>query len=258
MNVERIGNGPRAFVGVHGWAGNSRTFRRLYDYMPADASFFAMDLPGYGDSVAPAELTLEPVLECIANAIRQAPSGDITLVGNCGGAQLGLETLRVYGLNVPRVLLIDPFAYCPWYFRLFTWGTFGRNAYYTTFANPLGRFITNNALRKRRRPETNLTSAFVKVDHAVAHRYLCLMLTLADSRRFKSLQVDVDIVHGDRTFAAVRRSLDIWREVFPGVRIHELQGAGHEPIREATAQLAGILFQTPGNGRTPASAEAAP
>ena len=75
MNVERIGNGPRAFVGVHGWAGNSRTFRRLYDYMPADASFFAMDLPGYGDSVAPAELTLEPVLECIANAIRQAPSG---------------------------------------------------------------------------------------------------------------------------------------------------------------------------------------
>ena len=207
--------GPRAFVACTGGPANSRNSRRLYDYM----LLMLRSLPWTFRATAircARGLTLEPVLECIAKAIRQAPSVDITLVGNCGGAQLGLETLRVYGLNVPRVLLIDPFAYCPWYFRLFTWGTFGRKEYYTTFANPLGRFITNNALRKRRRPETNLTSAFVKVDHAVAHRYLCLMLTLADSRRFKSLQVDVDIVHGDRTSRRFGGRSNICAEVFPG------------------------------------------
>ena len=63
MKVERTGDGPRAFVGVHGWAGNSRTFRRLYDYMPGDASFYTMDLPGYGESEPPAETTLEPRID---------------------------------------------------------------------------------------------------------------------------------------------------------------------------------------------------
>lgn len=254
MNVERTGSGPRAFAGVHGWAGNIRTFRRLYAFMPADASFYAMDLPGYGDTKAPAELTLERVLESIAAMVNQIPSGDVTLVCNCGGAQFGLEAIRVHGLKVRRLALIDPFAYCPWYFHLFTWGRFGRNAYYSTFANPLGRFITNNAMWRRRRPETNLTSAFVSVDHSVAHRYLSLMVSLADTERFRGLPVEIDILHGDRTFAAVRRSLAIWRHVFPGARVHELQGAGHEPIREATGQLAGILFETLPGGGAPRSA----
>jgi len=258
VKVERTGDGPRAFVGVHGWAGNVRTFRRLYDFMPADAAFYAMDLPGYGASERPSRLTLEPVLASIAEAIGQAPGDDITLVCNCGGAQFGLETLRVYGLKVRRVALIDPFGYCPWYFRLFTGGTFGRNAYYTTFANPLGRFLTNSALRKRRRPGTDLTAAFVHVDHETVYRYLCLMVSLADSARFRGLCADVDVLHGERTFRAVRRSLAIWREVFPQARIHALRGAGHEPIREATAQLAEILFGVAGHGASSGADGSAP
>ncbi len=245
MKVERTGDGSRAFVGVHGWAGNSRTFRRLCAYMPPDASFYATDLPGYGETPPPKDWSLDRVLEHIAEMVREVVSDDITLVCNCGGAQFGLETLRVHGLPVRRVVLIDPFAYCPWYFRVFTLGTFGRNAYYTTFGNPLGRFFTNNALRRRRRKETNLTAAFTRVNHEVAHRYLCFMVSLEDTFRFRGLDVAIDIAHGDRTFKAVRSSLAIWREVFPDVRICELEGAGHEPIREATEQLAKIIFEDP-------------
>ena len=254
MKLERHGKGPQTFLGIHGWAGSRHTFRRVIRHMPESASFYGCDLPGYGDTQRPERLDRDAVMAAIIEAMGEIADPNLTLVGNCGGALLALEALRLAPDYGTRAVLIDPFAYPPLYFRIFTWGSFGRYAYLTTFANPLGRLFTNGALRRNRTGTTNLTSAFRAVDHDVALDYIRLLCSFEHASRFAGMQNPVDIVFGERTFAAIRRSLPIWREVLPNLRCTELRGAGHEPIREATEQLAEVIFETaPTTSASPAA-----
>jgi len=242
MNLEQHGAGPRTFLGIHGWAGNHRTFRRLLAHQPADTTFFTCDLPGYGDTPRTAPIDRAAVTTAIVEAMERIADPHLTLVGNCGGALLALEALRLTSGPDHRAVLIDPFAYPPLYFRIFTWGALGRFAYLTTFANPLGRGLTNGALVRKRSGATNLTRAFQSIDHETALDYIRLYCGFAHAARFAGVPNPVDIVYGARTFAAIRRSLPLWRQTLPNVRCLELRDAGHEPIREATESLAAIIF----------------
>lgn len=242
MRLDQYGTGPRTFLGLHGWAGNRRTFRRLLAYLPSDATFYTGDLPGYGDAPRTARIELDTVMSDVLETMRRISDPNLTLVGHCGGAWLALEALRA-GAGLARgAVLIEPFGYAPLYFRIFTWGDFGRYAYLTTFANPLGRIVTNGALARRRTGDANLTNAFKAVDHETALDYIRLYCAMRPAERFAGITNPVDIAYGERTFAAVRRSIPFWRSVLPNVRCTELQGAGHEPIREATEQLAAVVF----------------
>ncbi|HOJ33865.1 MAG TPA: alpha/beta hydrolase [Candidatus Hydrogenedentes bacterium] len=243
MYVEKQGEGRRTFVGIHGWAGNHRTFRRLMPFLPDDACFYSLDLPGYGSSPPPREWTFLAVCDQLELFLKELHEKPLTLVGNCGGALFAVELAKRLSADVGRIVLIDPFAFAPLYFRVFTWGTFGRYAYFSTFANPIGRWFTNSALYRRRSAQANLTSAFTTVNHETAHRYICLMCSIRSARIFGNVSVPADIVYGERTFKAVRASLPIWRETLPSARFHELKGAGHEPLREATKALSQVIFE---------------
>lgn len=243
MHIDQYGDGPQTFFGVHGWAGNAHTFRRLYAHMPDHCAFFAPDLPGYGRSPRPDTLTIPAIAEALAGGIASTGRTNITLIGNCGGAQLALEAALRCPAQVSRVALIDPFADLPWYFGIFLKGDFGRRAYYTTFANPIGRWITNGALSRKRTRDNNLTEAFFRVDHATVHEYLRLLATCRPASRYASIAAQVDIIYGTRTFRAVKEGLSTWRSVFSSARFFELPGAGHEPIKEATEALARVLFR---------------
>jgi len=59
--------------------------------------------------------------------------------------------------------------------------------------------------------------------------------------RFGSVDAEVEIVFGDRTFAAVKQSVAQWQELWPKARQWRL-AAGHLPIEEAPAALAAIVF----------------
>ena len=249
MYVKRYGVGEREFYfGLHGWSGDHRTFEPLAAHMPAQASLYSADLPGCGRSPAPRSLTLESVTSEIVEAVEctladASARTRVTLIGNCSGAILGLLAAERIKARVGRLVLIDPFAYWPWYFRVFVAGSFGRHAYRTTFANPLGRWLTNQSLRSRRTAATDLTHSFGRIDHDVAQGYLALLAQVEGVERFESLRgVPVDIVYGERTFAAVKKSIVMWQSVWPQARTRVLRGAGHLPILEATRQLAHVVF----------------
>lgn len=246
MYVKRYGSGEQLYFGLHGWSGDHRTFAPLAAHLPQRASLYSADLPGCGASPAKGVLTLDSITNEIAEAVHNIvpPHGRITLIGNCSGAILGLLVAQHIEAKLERLVLIDPFAYWPWYFRVFVAGSFGRHAYRTTFATSFGRWLTNQSLRGHRTAETDLTNSFSRIDHDVAQRYLALLSEVEGIERFAGLQrVPVDIVYGERTFGAVKKSIAMWQGIWPQARARELKGAGHLPILEATKSLSEIIFE---------------
>jgi pimeloyl-ACP methyl ester carboxylesterase len=243
MHVECYGSGSRVYFGLHGWGGDHATFAPLAAYLPAGAALYSADLPGYGRSPAPRRWELAAITDEIADAIGGVDS-PVTVIGNCSGAVFALLAAERRPRRIERLILIDPFAYLPWYFKIFLNKRIGRYAYYSTFANPVGRWLTNLSLSKHRAADTNLTESFVSVSHDVAYRYLALLGELDGVARFSRLRLPVDLIYGARTFGAVKESIALWRGVWPHARCHELEGAGHLPIQEATGQLSEIVFET--------------
>jgi pimeloyl-ACP methyl ester carboxylesterase len=244
MFSRRYGSGPQVVVGLHGWSGDHRTFEPLNPWKPDSASILSFDLPGYGRSPEPNTWTLPAIAKDVANDIAALKAERITLVGNCSGAIIGLHVARLLKEQVERLVLVDPFAYFPWYFKLFLLGRFGRYAYSTTFGTPVGRFLTNSALRHRRTADSHLTASFAKSNHAVVHRYLQMLHETGDFQQFRDITTPLVIAYGERTFVAVRQSVNMWKGLWPHAVSHQLRGAGHLPIEEAPEQLAALAFGT--------------
>ena len=251
MYFAKYGSGENIFVGLHGWSGDHRTFFPLIKYLPENVTFYSADLPGNGNSPAPNEWTITQLVQEIATGIELLPNAPMTILGSCSGGLLGLFVAK-YLLekgqtkNLKRLVLIDPFAYFPWYFKVFIapqMGKIGWYAYYTTFANPLGRLMTNLSLRQHRTEGTHLTDTFSKVNHEVTYRYLQLLSEGGSAEQFSVVTVPVTIVHGEKTFGAIRESLRRWQKILPSLSSHELAGTGHLPIVENPAGLAEILFK---------------
>ncbi len=254
MFVERQGWGDEAYLALHGWGGDRRAFAPLARYVPAHASLYTADLPGCGHSARPREWSVASVVEEVVGVARYVARGRVSLVGNCGGAVFALLAAKELGGECVRVTMIDPFAYLPRYFRLFLAGEFGRRAYEATFASPLGRWLTNQALRPKHEGGADLTATFAEADHDVARRYLALFDEIGGVEIFRGVETPVEIAYGERTFGAVKRSLALWREVLPRALVRELSGAGHLPLEEATAEVAEVIF---GTAAVAASARAA-
>ena len=247
MYVKQYGTGRKVYVALHGWGGGHETFLPLAARLPAAAVLYSADLPGYGRSAAPRAWELASIVEEVVDTVRRIRSEagleQVTLIGNCSGAILGMLAAQQTGGHFERLVLIDPFAYVPWYFNLFVATKIGRYAYYSTFANPLGRRVTNLSLRSHRGEGTDLTASFTRVDHETTYRYLQLLSAVGSYTRFADLRLPIDILYGERTFKAVKESAALYQGIWPQARRVRLAGAGHLPIEEATAQVCDVLFQ---------------
>lgn len=246
MFTKHYGQGERIFFGLHGWSGDHTTFAPLAKFLPPNAKIVSPDLPGYGQSPPPRAWTLDALAEELAAEIEHLNS-PVTLVGNCSGALLGLSAMERrprLTARINRLVMIDPFAYLPMYFKLFVTPPFGKYAYLSTFANPIGRWITNLSLKGHRAEQTDLTGSFRRVDHGVSYRYLELLARVEGIERWRGVQQPVDIVFGERSFGAIKTSVEMWKALWPQARAFELAGAGHLPILEATETLSGIVFRT--------------
>jgi len=242
MFFERYGTGHRPYLCLHGWGADRNVFAPLVAYVPGDASIYTADLPGCGKSTSPREWDVEEILAEIIGTIVLINRGPVTVVGHCGGAIFGLLSARISTRLIPRVVAIDPFAYMPRYLSVFTGERLGRRAYDSTFANPLGRWITNRVLNAGREDQTSMVSTFDSTDHEVARRYLKLFSQIRLDQ-LRGLQTAVDLVCGEHTFSAVKKSVALFSEALPFSRPLRLKGSHHLPFEEATEELAQIIFK---------------
>jgi pimeloyl-ACP methyl ester carboxylesterase len=234
VNVRKYGDGPRHFLCLHGWSGNHATFERLAD---PGLTLWCPDLPA---------TNAYHITNSLAEVVREMP-GPVEIVGNCSGAIYGL--LLAQRVPTRRIILIDAFAFWPSYFRLFLIPVFGRKAYNAAFASPVGRRIANAALANRRTADTDLTDGFSRVDHDATYKHLQILSTVSSASQFAGIEADVEILYGEKSFSAVRKSVAIWNGIFPQARRYCLAGAGHLPILEATQQLSSILMLEGASGR---------
>ena len=240
LEVKTWGTGSSNYVAIHGWGGSHDTFAPMVPMIPKSAQIEAPNLPGYGKSAHPENWQIEEVAEMVADSVNlQEP---VTIIGNCTGGVIGAELAKLAPAQVKRLVMIDPFAYAPWYFSIFLKGVFGKMAYKTTFASPVGRFFTNQALRNKRTGDSDLTSSFDRVDHDAAHSFLRMMYEHEGTERYVDLDVPIDLIVGEKTFGAVKKSSQILKETLRNVRIHTLLGAGHLPIEEQTEPVAKVIF----------------
>ena len=242
MFIKTYGTGEKSFIAFHGWSGDHRTFDPLVPYLPQNSLLYCFDLPGCGKSPLPGNWEAETLASMLADSITSLGIKSFTFIGNCSGAILGLMVAKKMPDKFDRIVLVDPFAFMPWYFSIFLNKNFGRQAYMTTFANPIGRWITNASLRHRRTEETDLTKSFEEVNHQTVYEYLQLLGKLGSAEQFRGLTQPIDLLYGENTFQSVKDSVNIWKKIFPQANSYELHGAGHLPIEEATGQLANILF----------------
>jgi pimeloyl-ACP methyl ester carboxylesterase len=242
INAVDFGHGDEVYVGLHGWGGSLETFRPLAPFVPDRARLRALDLPGYGASPRLEPLTADAMGVAVAAAIDGLDAPAVTLVGNCSGAIVALLAGPRLRTAVRRYVLIDPFAFVPWYFKAFVHPAYGRVAYMSTFANPLGRWLTNASLRARRTEASHLTRSFTTVDHEASLAFLHMLDGIDGIAGFAGVRQPIDIAYGERTFAAVRTSVQAWQRLWPQARAVELTGAGHLPVEEATGPLARLIF----------------
>jgi len=247
--IHEIGGGIRGVVGLHGWSGDHLTFQPIWNNMPADWTFFSPDLPGCGQSDPPKEWSLRGVAQEVAEEVANLGIRDLVLVGSCSGAILTafvVRELREMGRPevVARIVLIDPFAYCPWYFRFFLLPLIGFPIYAVAFANPIGRWLTNLSLQDKKADDTDLTESFARVDHRVTWKYLRMLDECGFPGQFRGMPVAVEILYGQKTFSAVKQSVEVWKEALPQARVRELAGVGHLPISEGTEEVAQVVFDS--------------
>jgi pimeloyl-ACP methyl ester carboxylesterase len=241
LPVMKWGTGHSRVVALHGWGGSHATFLPLVRYVPSSHQLIAPDLPGYGQSKLPMEWTTKHIAEMIVHSVPNDRT--ITLVGNCTGGVIGAELALVNPGVVNRMVVIDPFAYMPWYFGIFLKGNFGRMAYRTTFASQVGRYVMNQALRNRRTGDADLTESFGRVNHDAVYAFLKMLAGHEGPARYEALEIPIDIITGEKTFGAVRKSVRMLQQVWPQSRVHVVADAGHLPIEERSWEVAKIVFR---------------
>jgi len=199
MHRVQTGRGGKVVVGFHGWSGDHRTFQPLLQKLPEAISFYSYDLPGCGRSPEPARWEIREVARSVATELLGLEKENLTLVGSCTGGLMAVFVARELvemgrGSVVGRLVMIDPFAECPWYFRIFLIPVLGRIMYATAFANPLGRWMTNLMLREKRKENVNLTQSFAQVKHGATLAYLRIFERAGAPEQFQGLKIPTNII----------------------------------------------------------------
>lgn len=241
MFVEQYGDGPLSCFCLHGWSGDHRSFEPLASHMPPHVRIYSADLPGCGQSPAPSQWTLAEVTRQVIGSLeRSEPRGSV-LVGNCIGALLALCVALERPDLVDRLVLIDAFARWPWYFRVFTNPVFGQHAYNLTFANPIGRWITNQSLAHKRTGHSNLTHGFAAAGHDTQLQYLRILGEIESPEQFAPVSAPVDLITAARTFRAARESAAVWQAIWPAARLFEVPDGGHLVLSESPLRVSEII-----------------
>jgi pimeloyl-ACP methyl ester carboxylesterase len=117
ISYKKSGSGP-PIVFFHGWIGNEDTFGPCHAAFARHYTVYRPAWPGYGKSSPLKDVSIEALVEIGRNFILATGDTPVTLIGNCLGGNIAMELLRRYPRLVERLVLIEMYAFIPWYLHL--------------------------------------------------------------------------------------------------------------------------------------------
>jgi len=250
MHAQTYGDGHRIFIGYHGWGSEQgRSFKELLPFLPEDVTLIGVDLPGCGKSERVEPWGWEHLNDEVARHLDHLPEGKkVTLVGSCSGVFHALEVASRRPERIEAIIMLEPFAYMPWYFSIFLKPITGRLLYKMVFDNPLGKAATSLSMRKKKlNDDFDMVGSFgLGTDLDVAYDYLGFYGALTEHGIYKEIDAPIRIIHGQNTFGAIHESVAMWQENWPSLELIELEGVVHMLNQEAPEKTASAIFSSVG------------
>lgn len=249
LHVQAYGQGPHQFIGIPGFgATHKKSFGNMLAAIPKEVTFHGMDPPGLGQSADPSSWEWQQITTHMADAIEQvyARSGEpLTLVGACSGSFHAMEVAKQRPELIKELVLLEPFGYTPWFLRTFLVPKLGYGVFHSLFGTPQGRGALSKILSMAGvMSEYNPIASFAEVPSKTVHNYLSLYYEI--ERRgalyFQDLPMKKRILHGTRTFGAVKGSLPVWQSMWPDVEIITIPDVGHQLTQDKPAEVNAHLF----------------
>ena len=102
------GNGDPPLVFLHGWCGDRSFFAPQFDHFSATHRVVALDLPGHGESPAPAECTIDALASEVVALVGHLELEPSVLFGHSIGAMVALALTQQMPDLVRAVVMTDP------------------------------------------------------------------------------------------------------------------------------------------------------
>lgn len=250
LHLSRFGHGPRTFFGLHGWGSTgSQSFQDIARFLPQDhATLLAPDLPGCGQSSPPSSWDFDLIHQHLLHefdALTSSSSEPVTLIGSCSGSFHALPIAIDRPSRIREIILLEPFAFMPWFFSIFLTPLTGYPLYKVVFDNPIGKAITRSSLRRQGgdQEKVDMVGNFGKqTDLEAAYQYLRHYGQITDHTVFAQASAPVRIICGENSFKAIHKSVSMWQENWPALTLHQLPGIGHMLSQEAPDLTASLIF----------------
>jgi pimeloyl-ACP methyl ester carboxylesterase len=240
ISYKKSGSGP-PLVFFHGLIGNEDTFSLCHAAFASHYTVYRPAWPGYGNSSPLPDFSIEDLVEIGKNFILSTGHTSVTLVGNCLGGNVAMELARLYPDMVRRLILIELYAYFPWYFYLLLVSGFNKILYRIVFKTRICFNLLNSFMPLQ---QTNGSNGWMytwegfnrtPVESALGFlkgiRRFSKMMYKVYKESYRS-NLSVIYVEGGRSFGPVKDFVNLARLCFQNLTIVGIPESLHNPVVE--------------------------
>jgi len=235
LHVERMGQGPDLVL-LHGWGMHGGVWRGVCEELSASFSLHLIDLPGMGHS-APCEPYM---LETLAQQLAANVPASATVCGWSFGGQVAMRLALDFPDLVSRLILVGS---TPCFVNQSDWQNGIAAQVFNDFAaqvaadyHPsMGRFLGLQAFggessRTQMRELREQFSSRPAPAPQVLQQALNILLQTDLREAFSSLNLPVQIIHGNRDTLAPVATAYWMSEHLPQAQLNVISGASHAPF----------------------------
>lgn len=134
-------------VGLHGFAGSARTFKKIAPKLPKELTFYSFSLPWHGETESSYEsklLSLESYADGLVHWINSIQPSKIYLIAHSFGARIASAVAIRYPSLISQMFYLAPGGFYPWedfMFRFMGVQPFRYLAKFDIFVRPYAKFM---------------------------------------------------------------------------------------------------------------------
>lgn len=240
ISYKKSGSGP-PLVFFHGLIGNEDTFGLCHVDFASRYTVYRPAWPGYGNSSPLPDFSIEDLVEIGRNFILSIGHTPVTLVGNCLGGNVAMELARLYPNMVKRLILIELYAYFPWYFYLLLVSGLNKILYRIVFKTSICFNLLNSFMPLQQTngyngwmytwEGFNRTRVESALDFLKAIRRFSKKMYKVYKESYRT-NLSVIYVEGGRSFGPVKDFIDLARLCFHNLTIVGIPESLHNPVVE--------------------------